>query len=207
MKFGTLTAAALALTLSAGMASATTVTIGGTATPPAGNNNFIAELTAAGATSFVTHGSVFLNGPARLTFTAVAAESGFNNSFTDGTNILAECFDFGFGDNFLTSVIGGTFSGIFAGGSLDALLAFSNNQHPNFTANGGLFEFGVFFDNETTDTFFLAFDDGEGRSGDDNHDDYIIRVNVAAVPVPAAGLMLIGALGGLAALRRRRQSV
>ena len=32
----------------------------------------------------------------------------------------------------------------------------------------------------------------------------ILKVDVAAVPVPAGGLLLIGALGGLAALRRRK---
>jgi hypothetical protein len=32
-----------------------------------------------------------------------------------------------------------------------------------------------------------------------------VYVNTAAVPVPAAGLMLVGALGGMAALRRRKQ--
>ncbi|MGL6210584.1 MAG: VPLPA-CTERM sorting domain-containing protein [Paracoccaceae bacterium] len=32
-------------------------------------------------------------------------------------------------------------------------------------------------------------------------------LNVAAVPVPAAGFLLIGALGGLAAMRRRKQAV
>jgi hypothetical protein len=42
------------------------------------------------------------------------------------------------------------------------------------------------------------------RVGGDNHDDFLIRVNVAAVPLPAGGLLLIGALGGLAVLRRRK---
>ena len=34
-----------------------------------------------------------------------------------------------------------------------------------------------------------------------------LRVDVAAVPVPAAGLMLLGALGGLGAMRRRKAVV
>lgn len=33
---------------------------------------------------------------------------------------------------------------------------------------------------------------------------YIDSISVAAVPVPASGLMLLGAMGGIAALRRRR---
>jgi hypothetical protein len=37
-----------------------------------------------------------------------------------------------------------------------------------------------------------------------NSDPSILKVDVAAVPVPAAGFLLIGALGGLAALRRRK---
>ena len=38
----------------------------------------------------------------------------------------------------------------------------------------------------------------------DSYGGFIDNVSVAAVPVPAAGLLLVGALGGLAALRRRR---
>ena len=40
---------------------------------------------------------------------------------------------------------------------------------------------------------------GSGRDGWD-----IDAVSVAAVPLPAAGLFLLGALGGIAALRRRK---
>lgn len=37
-----------------------------------------------------------------------------------------------------------------------------------------------------------------------NDDFTIARIETASVPLPAGGLLLIGALGGLAALRRRR---
>lgn len=47
----------------------------------------------------------------------------------------------------------------------------------------------------------LNIDGGDGFGIDD------IRVaNVAAVPVPAAGLLMLGALGGLGALRRKRNA-
>ncbi len=58
-------------------------------------------------------------------------------------------------------------------------------------------------------TWDLWFDDG-GASNDDNHDDMAIRISVSAgsisqVPVPAAGLLLLTALGGLGVARRRKQ--
>ncbi|MEO8244978.1 MAG: VPLPA-CTERM sorting domain-containing protein, partial [bacterium] len=58
----------------------------------------------------------------------------------------------------------------------------------------------------------LWFDDN--GSPDDNHDDMAIRISItgngsgtlSTVPVPAAGFLLFGALGGLAAFKRRRRT-
>ncbi len=44
------------------------------------------------------------------------------------------------------------------------------------------------------------------NAGGDNIGAVLSSVELAAVPVPAAGFMLFGALGGLAALRRRRKA-
>lgn len=44
------------------------------------------------------------------------------------------------------------------------------------------------------------------NSGNVRIDDLHVTQDVAAVPVPAAGLLLLGALGGLAAARRRRKA-
>lgn len=52
-------------------------------------------------------------------------------------------------------------------------------------------------------TFFMGNAQGAGQASEM----YVTSMAVSQVPVPAAGLMLLGALGGLAALRRRRRMV
>jgi hypothetical protein len=56
---------------------------------------------------------------------------------------------------------------------------------------------------ETTTGGVLSFED----TGSDNQGAILSSVSIAAVPVPAGGLLLLGALGGLAALRRRKAQV
>jgi hypothetical protein len=50
---------------------------------------------------------------------------------------------------------------------------------------------------------YLSFADDSGTPGDQGGP-VIDNISLALVPVPAGGLLLIGALGGLAALRRRK---
>jgi hypothetical protein len=55
----------------------------------------------------------------------------------------------------------------------------------------------------------LGFADTSGTPGDNQGpllDNIVVASTVAPVPLPAAGLLLIGGLGGLAALRRRRKA-
>lgn len=53
-------------------------------------------------------------------------------------------------------------------------------------------------------TYSLFFD---GATESDSIGGFIDNVRVEAVPLPAAGFLLIGALGGLAAIRRRKKAV
>jgi hypothetical protein len=46
----------------------------------------------------------------------------------------------------------------------------------------------------------------DATSVSDSYGGFIDDIKVSAVPVPAAGFLLFGALGGLAALRRRKQA-
>lgn len=56
----------------------------------------------------------------------------------------------------------------------------------------------------TTAGNYALYFDAAGKS--DSLGGFIDGIEVAAVPVPAAGFMLFGALGGLAALRRRKST-
>ena len=60
--------------------------------------------------------------------------------------------------------------------------------------------FTVTFQALTTGNSTLFFE----AAGNDNQGPVIDNVSLAAVPLPAGGLLLLGALGGIAALRRRK---
>ena len=105
-------------------------------------------------------------------------------------------------------------------------------QSITFTQNAGLISFafktlgtnpagvitnGVGGTSEALDMAFSAifnggksvialFGDGGGNN-DNDRDDMVVRIDVVPVPLPAGGLLLLTALGGVAAIRRRKRAL
>lgn len=171
------------------------------------------------------------SGPLTVTATLMGAEAGFKNSFRLGSGPANTLTDASGGNHFdplgvtavegyksvTRSVTAGlldfSFSTFGNGGS-----TVTNGTNPGPVGNG--INFFASFGNAPGDqtnsgsVLWLFFDD-DGAGPDDNHDDLVIKLSIAglpgggpglnAVPVPAAGFLLFGALGGLAAMRRRKK--
>lgn len=65
--------------------------------------------------------------------------------------------------------------------------------------------FGPGNEDATEGEVLWLFLDDAGQVGD-NHDDLVVRISVAAIPLPAAGFLLLGALGGLGVAARRKKA-
>lgn len=221
-----LAAGALALSL-AGTASAATLTInGGTAgTVPGGatnGNNALVPLglaaTAGGPYAGYYGGQIGLttNTKAKIKYTLLGWEASYLNTFTSGANFFgsdgsggkAGVWNAAGFTSFLSTTLPGLLSFNFeTDGGAGPTLSVNNGTNTVPSKNKVNFFASVVGDPTATEgkSLYLFFDD-DGNTQDDNHDDLVVRVDVAAVPVPAAGFMLFGALGGLAALRRRRKA-
>ena len=198
-------ASALAVALTAGATSAATLSIVGGAPVALPGNYDLGD--AAGPlpdigdlfTNFVgAGGGLLVNSAAYVTFTFLGKEAGNSNAAieligggtlnddTVGDTLIFTQLVAGF-VNFMFQTNGAFGDSITNGGAstlagLD--MAFSS------VFNGGQSVYALF---------------GDGGGGNDNdYDDMLVRIDVAAIPVPAAGFLLLGALGGLAALRRRK---
>ena len=100
------------------------------------------------------------------------------------------------GTEFALLSVDGQSAGSFAAGQFNPG---QGNTNPGYGAFTGLSLVGRSF------TFSVA-STNDLLNANDRPDYALAGVDVAPVPVPAAGLMLLGGLGGMAALRRRRRA-
>ena len=178
--------------LGGSVAFAATWTLGTGNNECAGQNGF-SNCTLNGSPSIIKYnnpaGSLVL-GDTNTNFASITgAELTFSNLVFNGTNLIGFNWSYlaGVNDPGVTAVV------LAAGGAW--------KWTTNFTVVGNLF-FG------SVSTLDAGLVNKQGIAQNISHitlfDSYIPP---AIVPVPAAGLLLVGALGGLAALRRRRTVV
>ena len=169
--------------------------------------------------------NIALDEAADIEVAAFGFEAGFTNTFTlGGTSIDTDTLDplgngganEAYAPNGGTPLWTATELGVAAGvlnfsfltdGNVPNPLV-TNGSNPDNTSNNPNFFVSLGQDG-TSQTLFLFFDDG-GAGNDDNHDDLVIRLSVGAgnttptpVPLPATGLLLLGALGGMRMMKRR----
>ncbi len=206
--------AAAALTLASPVAAiaapVVTVNFGTVPTALSPFNDFKTQLTGLGYTHYTTTGSsLILSGMAQISYFFVASESGFNDTFSAGgpvtfTETTGNTNNFGSG-----GVLLGTRT-YAAGGTLAGLLNFSSNL--GVPATVGQDGFGIFLKkgqvtgSGVTELFF-GYDD-RLTGADDNHDDFIVKAVITAVPVPEPGTwaMLLAGFAIVGSLLRRRRS-
>lgn len=154
-----------------------------------------------------TNGLELIGGPARITYTYLGSEAGNSNfgaqigttNFTNGpggssigdsitvTQALDGLLDFVFGTTAPASAVGEIMNN---GGATAAV--------------GNLYDFAIGYIKISDTSFYALFDDI--AQGDRDFDDLALRIDVAPIPLPAGGLLLITGLGGMAALRRRKKA-
>lgn len=144
-----------------------------------------------------------LNDAAKITYTYLGFEAGNSNfaavmgatSFVNGVSVAnvsstsvtqtgAGLLDFAFGTSNPQSAVG----------------LFENDG----VANPASINYAMGFLMISPTSYYVLFDDI--AAGDRDFDDIGIRIDVAPVPVPAAGMLLIGGLGVMGLVARRRKA-
>lgn len=159
------------------------------------------------------HANINIASDAKVTFTYFGSEATFINRFASLGGSLSNDLNPGGSNNyFKASGIGSFVKDMMAGlatfqfetkkgvGGVTTTIANGANTNPNVSFFASIVgdEFA-----KSGNSVWLFFDDG-GAGPNDNHDDLVIRMDVAPVPLPAAGGLLMLGMGALAAFKRRR---
>lgn len=152
-----------------------------------------------------SNGLSLVGGPARVTFTYLGFEAGHTNFVA---NAGGQIFKNQYGG---ASVVNQSVS-VFQ--AAEGLIEFSFGTLAPVTAVGEIFnndganpasaDYAIGYKKLSDRSYLALFDDI--AAGDRDFDDMAIRIDIAPVPLPAAGLLLLAGLGGLAALKRRKKN-
>lgn len=208
--------ASVTLGLTAGAASAASLSVvGGPNFVPFGSGNYDTDCTggptdcynptgpAAGLTNDLQafnastgYPGLVVDTAARLTVTFLGKEAAATNTAFSVAGGSVSTLD-AIGSSYTTTIGPGTVDLSFS----SSIGSFAGSQ--GFSSMAAL-AFGGLSADETS---IYAYFDDSGASVDRDWDDMVVLVQVAEIPVPAAGLLILTALGGLAAMRRRKSTV
>ncbi|WEF23980.1 VPLPA-CTERM sorting domain-containing protein [Paracoccus sp. S3-43] len=143
-----------------------------------------------------------VSGPARVTFTYLGYEAGHQNS----------SYGFGIDGNFLfenaTATVGSSYTYTQAGADLVNFTFHTANPlsyfHNHDVADPATGDYAIGYLRISDTSWYALFDDI--AQNDRDFDDLVLRIDVAPVPLPAAGFLLLGGMGALGAAARRRKA-
>lgn len=142
-----------------------------------------------------------VSGPAKVTYTYVGSEAdnvNYSASIADAWLITEATSS---GSSVVTNVLSGGLLNFLFGTIAPTSALGQILNHDGAIPNSANFAIGYY---QSGSSWYAMFDDL--ANVDRDFDDFVLKIDVAPIPLPAAGFLLLGGLGALGAMSRRRKS-